>query len=277
VADRDAGEVPLRSLGEHRRPADQVGARREVRQLLAVAPTALVAGAHAHHGAVVDQQLGGGGLRQDVDAGLLGAAAEPPAELRDRGDVVAVIAKRRRHPRQPDRAAPGHQVDVILRDGAVGRPLPFVEAGKQAPHRRRLHHRPRQQMGPGRLALLDERDGHLAQCAGEPRLRLEELHQPDGAGKARRTAADDHDPHLDALPIRVGRAGHELPDLDRGRMVRRPDRVVAPHRGHPRCRPSIPAATSPKTCAAFSSRSSAARYAAKARLRPGRSDRLHRA
>ena len=97
------GEVAERALGEHGRLGDHVGARLEVGQLLAVLAAALVAGAHALDDAVLDQQLGRGGLGEDVDAGLLGLLGQEAAELRDRGDVVAVVAEVRRHRLQRQR------------------------------------------------------------------------------------------------------------------------------------------------------------------------------
>ena len=72
--DRRAGQVPLRPLGEHGHAGDEVGARLEVRQLLAVAAAPLVAGADAADAAVVDEQLRRRRLGQDHRARLLGLA-----------------------------------------------------------------------------------------------------------------------------------------------------------------------------------------------------------
>ena len=72
VPDGRAGEVALGALGEHGRLGDQVRAGLEVRELVALAVAALVAGADADHRAVLDEQLGSGGLAEDVHAGLLG-------------------------------------------------------------------------------------------------------------------------------------------------------------------------------------------------------------
>src|SRR5204863_4768623 len=88
VADRRAGQVPLRALGEHRRLRDHVGAGLEVAELLAVAPAALVPGAHADDLALIHQQLVARGLREDVDARLLRLLAEEARKLRDRRHVV---------------------------------------------------------------------------------------------------------------------------------------------------------------------------------------------
>jgi len=80
VVERDAGEVALRALREHGDLRDDVGAGLEVRELLAVASAALVAGADADGAAVRDEQLLRGRLRQDHRAALLRALGEPPAE-----------------------------------------------------------------------------------------------------------------------------------------------------------------------------------------------------
>jgi hypothetical protein len=63
---------------------------------------------------------------------------------------------------------------------------------------------------PGTLALLDQRNRHLAERLGERRLVLEKLGQPDGAGQARGPAADDHDTDLDPLLFRIDRHPDEL-------------------------------------------------------------------
>ena len=78
------GEVADRPLGEHRRLGDDVGAGLEVAELLAVLAAAAVAGAHALDDPVLDQQLGRGGLGEDVDAGLFGFLGEEAAQFRDR-------------------------------------------------------------------------------------------------------------------------------------------------------------------------------------------------
>ena len=116
VVHRGEGQVAERALGEHRRLRDHVGAGLEVRERLAVPAAALVAGAHAAHDPVLDQQLGRGGLGQDVDARLLGLLGEEAAELRDRDHVVAVVAEVRRHRLERQRLLRGEQVDGVLLD-----------------------------------------------------------------------------------------------------------------------------------------------------------------
>ena len=59
--------------------------------------------------------LAAGGLAQDVDARVLRLLGEPAAQLRHRGDVVAVVAERRRRGLQRDRPlAVRQQVDRVL-------------------------------------------------------------------------------------------------------------------------------------------------------------------
>ncbi len=211
VADRRAGEVALRALGEHGGLRDQVGARLEVRELLAVTAAALVARAHADDLPVVDEQHGGGGFAEDVDAGLLGLVGQPAAELCHRGDVVAVVAERRRGRLERNRALRVRQeVDGVLRDGPVGRPVALVEVREQLAHRRRVHHRPREQVRAGALALLDERHRHLAKRLHQRLVLGEQLGEPDRAGEPGRAAADDHDADLDALVLGIGRRADEL-------------------------------------------------------------------
>ena len=223
MADRRAGEVPLGAFGEHRRLRDQVGAGLEVRQLLAVAAAALVARANAHDPPVLDEQLRRGGLAEDVHAGLLRLVREPAAQLCNRRDVVAVVAERRRRRLEGDRAlGVREQVDGVLRDGAVGRPVALREVREERLHRRRVHHRPGQQVRSGVLALLHERHRHLAERLHERLILGEELGQADRAGEAGRAAADDHDPDLDALVLGVGGRADEFPrGVDRRRKLDR--------------------------------------------------------
>jgi hypothetical protein len=88
--------MSLRTLGEHGHLCDEIRARLEVAHRLTFARAALVAGADAGDPAVRYQQLLRGRLREDHRAALLRTLAEPPAELRQRKDQVAVVAHRRR-------------------------------------------------------------------------------------------------------------------------------------------------------------------------------------
>src|SRR6185312_5381011 len=66
LLDGGAGEVAPAALGEHGDARLDVGSGLEVAQRLAVLAPALVTGAHAHHPAVLDDQLGRRGLGEDV-------------------------------------------------------------------------------------------------------------------------------------------------------------------------------------------------------------------
>src|SRR5436309_2245909 len=66
--ERGAREMTLRPFGEDRHARGDVGAGLEVRELLAGAAPAAVAGPHAEHAAPVDEQLLGGRLRKDRHA-----------------------------------------------------------------------------------------------------------------------------------------------------------------------------------------------------------------
>ena len=116
-------EVADGALGEHGRLGDDVGAGLEVAELFAVLAAAAVAGAHALDDAVLDQQLGRGGLGEDVDAGFLGFLGEEAAQFGDRGDVVAVVLEVRRHRHQRQRFLRRQHVDRVLGHLLVDRPL----------------------------------------------------------------------------------------------------------------------------------------------------------
>src|SRR4029077_7392259 len=80
--ERDAGEMALRSLGEHRDLRDQIRTRLEVSERLAVATAALVTSPNSACPAVRDEQLLRSCLRQQHRARLLGLVGQPAAEPR---------------------------------------------------------------------------------------------------------------------------------------------------------------------------------------------------
>ena len=134
AVDRDAGEVALRPLREHRDLGDEVGAGLEVAQLAALAVAALVAGADAEHAPVRDEELLRRGLGQDHRAALLRLLGEEAAELGEREDPVAVVAHRRRR-RDRQRGAAGEDVDRLTR--GPGRTTGGPPSGSRSPKRRR--------------------------------------------------------------------------------------------------------------------------------------------
>ena len=117
---------------------------------------------------LLDQELVGRGLGQQVGARLLGLLAQEPAQLRDRGDVVAVVAEVGRRRLQRDRA------------WSAGRRLPFRPPGRRAtptgPGRGTAPPSPtgacsRPTAGaPRHLALLDDGHRDLAELLGQLRL-----------------------------------------------------------------------------------------------------------
>src|SRR5262245_66314908 len=102
--------MALSSFGEHRDACDDIDAGLEVAEWGALAAAALVAGTDAAHAAVGDEQLLGGCLGKKHGASLFRLLGEPPAELREGGNVVAVVLHRRRR-RNPDRAVRREEVD----------------------------------------------------------------------------------------------------------------------------------------------------------------------
>ena len=225
VADRRAREVAGGALGQHGGLRDQVRAGLEVRELLAVAAAALVPRAHAHHAAVLDQQVVARGLAEDVHARLLGLLGEPAAQLGHRGHVVAVVAEWRRGRLQRDRPlAVRKHVDRVPVDRAVRGPVALVQVREQLLHRGRLHHRAREQVRARALALLHERHRHLAERLHQRLVLGQQLREPDRARQATRATADDHDADLDPLVLGIGRLDHELLlRLDRRRKLDRRD------------------------------------------------------
>src|SRR6202020_1367619 len=109
-------DVSPAALREHGRLRLDVGAGLEVAERLALLATTLVAGAHADDAPVLDDQLRGRGLRQDVGAPLLGLALLIARQRRDRDDLVAVVALRRRRWDAELGLAVGQEVDRLLLD-----------------------------------------------------------------------------------------------------------------------------------------------------------------
>jgi len=80
-------------------------------------------------------------------------------------------------------------------------------------------------VGAGDAALLDHRDGHLAERLGQLGIVLEQLEQADRARHAGLAAADDRDADLDPLVLGVRRDADELRRrVDRRRVLDGRDR-----------------------------------------------------
>ena len=223
AVERDAGEVALRSLTEDGHAGGDVGSRLEVGQRLAVAATALVAGADAANASVGNEELLARGLGQDRRACFLGALGQPPGELRERGDVISMVLHGRRS-RDADRRPALHEVDGLGLDLAVERHvLDGHGAAEEPPQAARVDDRPRHFVRSGLLALLQHSDGHVAQSLRQLRLLLEELAETDCTGQAGRAGTDDQDTDVDPLVGWVSRHSDELGRAERRRVVRRPD------------------------------------------------------
>ena len=232
LAHGGVGEVAPAALGEHGRLGGDVGAGLEVAELLAVFAAAFVAGADADHGAVLDDQLRGGGLGQQVGAGLLGLGLHVAAEGGDRDHLVAVVLLRRRGRDAELALAVGEEVDRLLLDLAEGEallaPLLAAEVGEELLQRAGAHHRAGEVVAAAGLRLLDHRDRDLAQLLHRLRVVGQQLQQAVGAGEAGGAAADDRDADLDAVVLAVETALDELLlDLDGGWEVRRGDLAAA--------------------------------------------------
>ena len=124
-----------------------------------------------------------------------------------------------------------HEVDACPFDRPERRPVLLGQVREQPLHRRRVHHRARQQVRAGVLALLDQRHRHLAERLHQRLVLGEQLHQPDRAGEAGRAAADDRDADLDPLVLGIGgRADELLGGVDRRREL---DRGAWPRSARP--------------------------------------------
>ncbi len=125
LPDRGPRQVTPAALREDGDLRLDVGPGLEVAQRLAVLAPSLVAGAHAHHLAVLDDQLRGRGLGEHVGAALLGLALLEAGQGRDRDHLVAVVLEVRHHrDRHPELALrPREQVDRLLGHLAVGEAL----------------------------------------------------------------------------------------------------------------------------------------------------------
>ena len=215
------GEVADRTLGEDGRLSDDVRAGLEVAQLFALLPATAIAGTDPLDYAILDQQLGCGGLGEDVDAGFLGFVGEEATQLRDRGDVVAVVAEVRRHRLQRQRRLRGQEVDRVLGHLLKYRPLLLGQVGEELFHRRGLHVGSGEQVGAGHLALLDHRDRDFTELLGQLRLVLEQLHDLVGAGEPGRAASHNRDADLNSLVLGVGRRADHVGRVERRRELTR--------------------------------------------------------
>ena len=232
LLDRRAGDVSPAALGEHRRLRLDVGAGLEVAELLALLAAALVAGAHADDAAILDDQLRGGGLGEDVGAGLLGHALLVARHRGDRDHLVAVVVLRGRRRDADLGFAVGQYVDRLLLDFAEGEalfaPLLARQIREELLQRPGAHHRAGEVVPAAGLRLLDHRDRHFAEALHRLRIVAEQLQQAVGAGETRGAAADDRHADLDQLVLGVEAALDEF-------LLRSPPAAGRPRGRHARC------------------------------------------
>ena len=217
--ERDAGEVALRSLGEHRDLRDQIRTGLEVSERLTIAAAALVTGPNSACPAVGDEQLLRSCLRQQHRARLLGLLGEPAAEPRQRRHVVALVLHRRRRG-NAQRALVRQEVDGFVLDGPVERHLvDTLTALEETPQRAWIHDGPRQKMRAGLLAFLQDRHRHFAEPLPNLGCVLEQLAKSNATRETGRPCADDEDTDVDALLGRIARRGDILRCPKRRRKV----------------------------------------------------------
>jgi len=200
MAPGDLGEVALGALCQHGHLGQQLGPGLERAELLALAAAALVAGQHADHPALVDEELLAVGLGQHVGAELLGLLGHPAPQLAHRDHPVAVVLHLRRGG-DSHLGALGHEVDGLAGDLAVVRDVARRHAREELLDDVRAHDRAREQVRAGRLALLGHGERHLAELLGKGGVLAKQLAEPDRARQPRRARPHEQHSDLDALVL----------------------------------------------------------------------------
>src|SRR6266704_4714753 len=88
--------------------------------------------------------------------------------------------------------------------------LDAIAVAEEPAQRARIDDGAGEQLRAWLLALLDDRDRHLAEPLGNVRMLFEQLAQPDRARKPRGTGAHDQDADLDPLVDGIGELADEL-------------------------------------------------------------------
>src|SRR5690606_31557706 len=189
-------------------------------ELFALATPTAVAGPDALDDVVLDQQFVGCGLGEDVGTHFLGLLGEEAGKLRDGGDVVAVVLEVRRHRLERKRQLLGHQVDRVLLHLAVDRPLFARHVGEKLLQCGGTHVGTRHPVGAADLALLDYRDGNLAELLHQLRLLFKKLEGLDGGSETGGTAADDRYADFNALILGIGGRGDDAFGIKGRRIFR---------------------------------------------------------
>ena len=167
------------------------------------AADAHVAGGDADHLAVLDQHLGGREAGIDLDAELLGLAAEIAADVAERADEVAVVVHELGHEQVGHLHAAGvsQKQELVVGDLGLERPVGIVAPlRQQAVEADRVDHRAGEDVGADLRAFLDHDHGDVA-----ARLRRALL-EADRGGEPGRTRA--HDDHVEVHRLTGGQIGH---------------------------------------------------------------------
>ena len=178
------GQGPAAALGEQGVGRAQFHARLVVRAFLAFLRDAHDAGDDAAHLAFLDDGLGGGEARVDLDAQRLGLGTQPAADIAEGDDVVPLIVHLRRR-RQLVGLRLRQQHEAIVLGGRRQGGRVVAPVGDQLIQRTRFEHGAGEDVGADLAALLDQADR---------RVRVQLL-ETDRGGEARR--ATPHDQHVE--------------------------------------------------------------------------------
>ena len=217
--DRGAGEMALRALRENGQLRDDVRAGLEVSR------------APAPRGRGPCRRCGsrGRGRRRRAASGRpspAGPRRRRPRPAR-RGSGRAARPRRSSCRGCASSAAAGSAASPPSSAGRRPRRAPRRSSGRrarqpaleEAAQRARVDDRAGEQMRAGALALLDDRDGNVAEPLGGLRRLLEQLAEPDRAGEPGRPRTDDQDADLDPLVGRIGGRGDRVRRRERRRVV----------------------------------------------------------
>src|SRR4029450_13732351 len=138
-----------------------------------------------------------------------------------RRHMIAVVLHRRRR-RNAQRLVPRQVVDGLAADLALERhardPLLFAEERAQ---RARIYDGAGEEVRADLLALVEHREGHVAEPLGDGRLGLEQLPQADRARETGRPRPYDEYADVDSFVRQIRRLGDDLAQAERRRVIRR--------------------------------------------------------
>ena len=223
-------EVAAAPLGEEGVLRAELHAGHEVVGGLAVAPHPHVPGDDPADRAVLAvQHVGGGEAGEHLRPQLLRLRGEPPAEVPEADDVVAVVLERGREqtvrPREPSPL--GEEEEAFLRHLGVDGRLAVAPVREELLEGARLEHRAGEDVGADLGPLLDHADAQVVAAL------LGELAKPHGRGEARRSRPDDHHVELHgfAFDRRLVHPSAPVPPPVRSRLLPLadgPGRAAAP-------------------------------------------------